>query len=73
MRHDPAARRAAAAQLGDPDALLAEAQVAAKVVALAARGTRDACRQARGHLRAAQRDRLDLDHITDLIHQAQQS
>ena len=71
MRHDPAARRAAAA-LGDPDAYLAEAQVAAKVIALAAHGTRDACRQARGHLRAAQRDRLDLDHIFDLIHQAQQ-
>lgn len=72
MRHEPAARRAAAA-LGDPDALLAEAQVAAKVIALAAQGTRTACRQARGHLRAAQRDRLDLDHILDLIHQAQQS
>ena len=67
-----AARRAAAA-LGDPDALLAEAQVAAKVIALAAQGTRTACRQARGHLRAAQRDRLDLDHIFELIHQAQQS
>lgn len=72
MRHDPAARRAAAA-LGDPDAYLAEAQVAAKVVALAARGGHRAYRQALGHLRAAQRDHLDLDHIAHLIHQAQQS
>ena len=67
------ARRAAAAALGDPDAYLAEAQVAAKVIALAAQGTRSACRQARGHLRAARRERLDLDRIFDLIHQAQQS
>lgn len=73
MRHEPAARRAAAAQLGDPDAWLAEEQVAAKVIALAQTGGHRAYRQALGHLRAAQRDRLDLDHITELIHQAQQS
>ena len=66
------ARRAAAA-LGYPDALLAEAQVAAKVIALAQTGGHRAYRKALGHLRAAQRDQLDLDRIADLIHQHHQS